>query len=68
MGVANGLDALTLILRAWIEMGKLKEGDEVIVFDHNSTAAHVAEHAGTISYELITSISTRIKRLVIDKN
>ncbi|MDA3833715.1 MAG: DegT/DnrJ/EryC1/StrS family aminotransferase [Spirochaetales bacterium] len=31
IGVANGLDALTLILRAWKELGKLKEGDEVIV-------------------------------------
>lgn len=31
IGVANGLDALTLVLRAWIEMGKLKEGDEVII-------------------------------------
>jgi len=31
IGVANGLDALTLTLRAWKEMGKLKEGDEIIV-------------------------------------
>lgn len=31
IGVANGLDALTLTIRAWKEMGKLKEGDEVIV-------------------------------------
>ncbi len=31
IGVANGLDALTLVLRAWIQMGKIKEGDEVIV-------------------------------------
>ncbi|MBA6065593.1 DegT/DnrJ/EryC1/StrS family aminotransferase [Pseudomonas mosselii] len=31
VGVANGLDALTLTLRAWKEMGRLKEGDEVIV-------------------------------------
>ena len=31
LGVANGLDALTLVLRAWKEMGKLNEGDEVIV-------------------------------------
>lgn len=31
VGVANGLDALSLVLRAWIELGKLKEGDEVIV-------------------------------------
>lgn len=31
IGVANGLDALILTLRAWKEMGKLKDGDEVIV-------------------------------------
>jgi dTDP-4-amino-4,6-dideoxygalactose transaminase len=31
IGVANGLDALTLTLRAWKELGKLKEGDEIIV-------------------------------------
>ena len=31
IGVANGLDALTLILRAYIEKGVLHEGDEVIV-------------------------------------
>jgi dTDP-4-amino-4,6-dideoxygalactose transaminase len=31
IGVANGLDALTLTMRAWKELGKLKEGDEVIV-------------------------------------
>lgn len=31
IGVANGLDALTLTLRAWKELGKLSDGDEVIV-------------------------------------
>ena len=31
IGVANGLDALILVLRAWKEMGKLQDGDEVIV-------------------------------------
>lgn len=31
IGVANGLDALTLVIRAWKELGKLKAGDEVIV-------------------------------------
>lgn len=31
IGCANGLDALTLILRAYIEMGVMKPGDEVIV-------------------------------------
>jgi dTDP-4-amino-4,6-dideoxygalactose transaminase len=31
IGVANGLDALILIIRAYKELGKLKEGDEIIV-------------------------------------
>jgi dTDP-4-amino-4,6-dideoxygalactose transaminase len=31
IGVANGLDALRLILKGYIELGTLKEGDEVIV-------------------------------------
>jgi alanine racemase len=40
-----------------------KEGDEVIVFDRNHTAEALAESAGTISYELITSMAHRIKRI-----
>lgn len=31
IGLANGLDALSLILRAYIEIGVLQEGDEIIV-------------------------------------
>lgn len=31
VGVANGLDALRLILRAYIELGIMQEGDEIIV-------------------------------------
>jgi dTDP-4-amino-4,6-dideoxygalactose transaminase len=31
VGVANGLDALTLILKGYIHLGKLAEGDKVIV-------------------------------------
>lgn len=31
VGVANGLDALTLIFRAYIEMGAMQPGDEIIV-------------------------------------
>ncbi|MBC3758408.1 alanine racemase [Hyunsoonleella sp. SJ7] len=42
-----------------------KEGDEVIVFDEKTTSAEtLAESAGTISYELITSISQRVKRII----
>lgn len=31
IGVANGLDALRLMLKAYIEMGVMQEGDEIIV-------------------------------------
>ena len=31
VGTANGLDALTLILKGYIELGELKKGDKVIV-------------------------------------
>ena len=31
IGVANGLDALTLVIRAWKVLGLLKSGDEIIV-------------------------------------
>jgi alanine racemase len=40
-----------------------KEGDEVIIFDSNNTAEALANNANTISYELITSISQRVKRV-----
>lgn len=42
------------------------EGDEVIIFGANPTAAKFAEGAKTISYELITGISQRVKRVIID--
>ncbi len=38
------------------------EGDEVIIFDRKYSAQHLAKCAKTISYELITSISQRVKR------
>ena len=41
------------------------EGDEVIVFGQNPTAENLASSANTISYELITSISQRVKRVFI---
>ncbi|WP_111308908.1 alanine racemase [Confluentibacter sediminis] len=43
-----------------------KEGDEVIIFGPDFTTAEtLAESAGTISYELITSISQRVKRVLL---
>lgn len=42
-----------------------KEGDEVIVFGDAPSAEALAENAGTISYELITGISQRVKRIFL---
>lgn len=41
-----------------------QEGDEVIVFDASNTADELAHSANTISYELITAISQRVKRFI----
>ena len=42
IGVANGLDALILTLRAWKELGKLQDGDEVIVPSNTYIASILA--------------------------
>ena len=42
IGVANGLDALTLIIRAYKEMGIMQEGDEVIVPSNTYIASILA--------------------------
>ena len=45
---------------------KIKEGDKVILFDENSqNSEKFAEYSNTISYEVLTSISKRIKRKFI---
>lgn len=42
IGVANGLDALRIILRAYIEMGVMQEGDEIIVPANTFIASVIA--------------------------
>ncbi|MBC3845826.1 alanine racemase [Winogradskyella echinorum] len=42
-----------------------KEGDEVIVFNFKNKASVLAESANTISYEILTSISQRVKRIYL---
>lgn len=42
IGVANGLDALRLILRAYIELGDMKQGDEIIVPSNTYIASILA--------------------------
>lgn len=41
-----------------------KEGDEVIVFDNQNTVEEFATICNTISYEILTAISQRIKRAI----
>src|SRR5690625_57490 len=42
-----------------------KEGDEVIIFGKEQSAEKLSKDAGTIVYELITTISHRVKRIFI---
>lgn len=41
------------------------EGDEVIIFNENHTAEAFSKAANTISYEIVTAISNRVKRVFI---
>ncbi|MBT8274132.1 MAG: alanine racemase [Bacteroidia bacterium] len=43
-----------------------KEGDEVIVFGAQSSAEDLAARINSISYELITAISQRVKRVFVN--
>jgi alanine racemase len=42
-----------------------KEGDEVIVFGESPTAEEFSHTANTISYEILTALSQRIKRVIL---
>ena len=41
-----------------------KEGDEVIIFDNQETVVELANNINTIPYEILTALSSRIKRVV----
>ncbi len=42
-----------------------EEGDEVIIFDSHHTAEDAASLANTISYEMLTAVSQRVKRTFV---
>ena len=44
---------------------KAKEGDEVIIFNGNPTLEEFSGYCQTIPYEVLTSISRRVKRIYI---
>lgn len=53
LGVANGLDALILTLRAWKELGKLQDSDEVIVPANTYIASILAISANNLTPVLV---------------
>lgn len=56
IGVANGLDALRLILKAYIEIGMMAEGDEVIV------------PANTYIATILAITDNRLKPVLVEPN
>jgi alanine racemase len=44
-----------------------QEGDEVIVFNSIETLQQLANTLGTISYEILTSVSARVKRIYLQE-
>ena len=42
-----------------------KEGDEVIIFNSNPSLQEFSKYCKTIPYEVLTSISRRVKRIYI---
>jgi len=50
-----------------VDLGNLpaKDGDEVIIFNANPTLEEFADYCKTIPYEVLTSISRRVKRIYI---
>jgi Alr-MurF fusion protein len=49
------------------EIPMVQEGDEVIVFGPELPITQLAEWAGTIAYEIMTDISTRVKRVYYEE-
>lgn len=58
IGVANGLEALILTLRAWMLLGMLKEGDEVIVPANTYIASILAISANKLVPVLVEPDAT----------
>ncbi|MCS4534145.1 DegT/DnrJ/EryC1/StrS family aminotransferase [Neisseria montereyensis] len=53
VGVANGLDALTLVLQAWKELGYIEDSDEVIVPANTYIASILAITANNLTPVLV---------------
>jgi len=74
IGVANGLDALILILRAYVRLGKLKAGDEILVPANTYIATVLAISANDLTPVLVEPNATtfniditKMKAAITDK-
>ena len=49
-----------------VDVGSIscKEGDQVVFFNQSQNASTFAKQGNSISYELLTGLGTRIKRVV----
>lgn len=70
IGVANGLDALRLILKAYIELGVMQEGDEIIVPANTYIASILAISDNKLIPVLVEPdfISFNLDLTLIEKN
>ena len=49
------------------DIENVNEGDIVEIFGNNLPVQQVAQCCGTISYEIMTSVSQRVKRVYIEE-
>jgi Alr-MurF fusion protein len=49
------------------DVPNVQEGDEVIIFGPELPITQIAEWAGTIPYEIMTDVSTRVKRVYYEE-
>lgn len=68
IGVANGLDALILIIRAYKEMGVMQDGDEILVPSNTYIASILAISANNLVPVLVepSEVSYNIDSLLIE--
>jgi len=48
-----------------VDNANVKEGDSVVIFNSNPTLDEFSKYCNTITYEVLTSISPRVKRIYI---
>ncbi|MBS1688981.1 MAG: alanine racemase, partial [Bacteroidetes bacterium] len=62
-----GIIAMDMCMVDITDIPDVKEGDEVIVFSPELPVSLIAKWADTISYEIMTGISQRVKRIYVNE-